>query len=229
MTDQLLRDRMDRAVAGIRPTSRLDEIVAGPRGGTVPPPLPPRQPPKRITLIAIAAALVLLAAFTAGWLVRSAERDTTRLEIAPVTTTGVGSTTTSDGPRLGSQVTVLASTLPPGMRLIDETPTASDDGFGATLRFARAAGSWTGDGPYLRLSVAHAAGYGTQWAARTTSEPVARIDGHDAYRTTSGPGLDAGWTELAWATGPDELIQIQSKGIDDETVLAIARSVQVQP
>jgi hypothetical protein len=229
MTDQLLRDRMDRAVAGIRPTSRLDEILAGPRGGTVPSPKPSRQTPRRTTLMAVAAALVLLAAFAAGWLVRNAGRDTTHLEIAPVTTTGVGSTTTSDGPRLGSRASVLTSTLPTGMRLIDERPSTGESGFGATLRFAREEGPLNGDGPYLVLTVTNASDYGTQWADRVTGDVAGRIAGHDAYRTTSGPALGSGWTGLAWANGPDEVVEIQSKGIDDDTVLDIARSVRVQP
>lgn len=229
MSDSLLRDRMHEAVSDIRATSRLDEILAGPPGGTVPSPLPPGQPPKRITLIAIAAALVLLAAFAAGWLVRSADHGTTRLDITPVSTTAVGSTTASDGERFGSQLSVLASTLPPGLQVIDETPSETAAGFGATLRLAAEEGTFTGAGPYLRITVTHAPGYGTQWAATTSGDPEAQVNGHDARRATDAPGLAPGWTSLVWATGPDEVLDIRSKGVDDETVLAIARSVRVQP
>lgn len=229
MNDQLLRDRLHGAVTDIRPTSRLDEILAGPPGATVPSPLAPRQPPKRITLMAIAAALVLLAAFAAGWLARSAERETTRLENAPATTTAVGSTAASDGPRLGARLTVLASTLPAGVRLVDETLPSPGDGFGATLRLAAEDGTFTGDGPYLRITLSEADGIGTQWAGRSTGEPFVDVDGRNATRATSGPGIEPGWSSLTWASGPDEVIEVQSKGVDDETVLAIARSVRIQP
>ncbi|HWJ63862.1 MAG TPA: hypothetical protein VNS19_17940 [Acidimicrobiales bacterium] len=229
MIEQLLRDRMEAAVTDIRPASRLDEILAGPPGGTVPPPSPSRQPPRRITLLAVAAALVAVAAFTAGWLVRSADRDTTRIENQPATTTAAGSTSTAERARVGTQLTVLTSTLPKGVRLIDETPTSGGDGFSTTLRFAAEPGTFTGSGPYLRISVTHADGFATQWAERSTGDPVAQVQGHDAWRSDDGPGIQPGWTSLSWATGPDELVEIQSKGVADDTVLAIARSVQIHP
>lgn len=229
MNDQLLRERLDGAVAGIRTTSRLDEILAGPPGGTVPSPSPSRQPPRRITLIAAAAALIALAAFAAGWAVRSADDGTTRLEIQPVTTTA-GSTTAADGARIGDHLTLSRDALPPDLQLVDETFEASADAFTASVRLAPDDEQrWTGDGPYVRVNVAHAPAFGTQWKASTTGEPTAPVSGHAAFRTAAPVGLGAGWVSLGWATGPDEVIEVQAKGVDDATLAAIARSVQINP
>lgn len=229
MNEQLLRTRLDGAVADIRPTSRLDEILARPAGGRAEPPPPPKPDRRRATWLAAAAIVVLLAALAAVLVVRTGDDRTTRLQPQPV------ATTLPSGTRIGSRLSVLASSLPPGMRVIDESPEVDGADAARFSRYAQEPGLWTGEGPYLRVSALHGLEYADYWATTERGELVGQVQGHDAYRVTGAPGQPTSgegtnpWKTLTWATGPDEVIEIQSKGLDDATVLAIAQTVAVEP
>lgn len=227
MNDPFLRERMEGAVAGIRPASRLDQILAGPRA--VPPKAAP-EPPSRALLLAVAAAIAVIAGVTVALVMGNAGQEPSRLDVVPASTT---TTVPADGARLGERVSILAATLPPGMRLIDETPRSANVDATRFTRFAVDDGRWNGDGPYLRISVIRGSGYEAYWRDSDRGAPFARVGGADVYRLVGQPGLPAesteGWVTYSWATGPDELVEMQAKGIDDDTVLAIADSVVVEP
>ena len=226
MNEQLLRDRMRGATAGIHPASRLDEILAGHPQAIEPLPPVPRRPTRRGAVIALAAAVILLVALGAV-LARRSDTGTTHLDSDPVTTTVAGEP--PDG-RIGQRISIEAATLPAGMQLIDESPRTDDPELRRFIRFARDEGTWEGPGPYLRINVDRGADYGTQWVASAEGDPMAQVGGHDVYRITDPVRTGgADWVIYGWATGTDEVVEVQVKGIDEATALAIANTVAVAP
>lgn len=141
----------------------------------------------------------------------------------------------------GDRIHVLEDSLPPGVRFLDEGPRQIGEQETVLARFAATDGLWDGDGPYLRVIVHRDPGVAERFdaAAVQGSEPVT-IQGHpgtyDVDESSDPQTMDLPaamaqlqnpWTSVGWATGPDELIVVQAKGISQADLLAVADGLVV--
>lgn len=220
--EQLLRRRLQVAVADVRPPSRLDEIVGG----------APKRPPRRAQQVLAVAAVVLVLAAIAAIVATTADRDEAVTTDEPTTTT-----TTDAGPQretLGASVSVPADLLPAGFVLVSEvegTAEIADDTVTYTVAtFGRSAADVEAGGPALRVAVLPQRLWVNDLELAVEAlgaDPPALGDTLriDAPWTPAGTdellGSDGEWARIGRATAPDVLLLVDGRGVDDPTLEAI--------
>lgn len=225
MNEEELRTRLEAAVSDVRPHDRFDELMA-------------RRPSHRNRgRIVVGIAAALLAVLATALVVRHGSSPQSVITVDPTETT---TTTPGGGDRIGTEITIAESALPAGLHLLDELPRRSGADQTIVARYAEDDRLWNGDGPYVRIVVDRGTGIGTTWQEANRGQPDYQVSGEAAYLstdTTTDPqitsppgnlsGLSNAWVTLEWSTGPDELVRVQAKGLDIETVRAIADSVVI--
>lgn len=225
MNEEELRSRLHAAVGDIKPRNRFDDLMVR------------RQDGRHRGLSVLAVAAVVLVALAIVAIVNRGHAPQSVITINPDQTT-----TSAPGPdgRIGKQITISESSLPVGVHLLDELPRRTEADQTIVARYAEDDRIWNADGPYLRIVVDRGDGIGTTWQSINRGQPDYQVSGQAAYLTTDAatdpattrpPGnlseLDNAWVTLEWSTGPNELVRIQAKGIEIDTLRAIADTVRI--
>lgn len=217
--ERLLRQRLEVAVADVRPPSRLHEIVGEQPG---------RSPRRGQQLLAVAAVVLVLAAI-AVLVASNVDPDDA------VTTDQPSTTTTIDRrPTVGEAVQVPVEVLPAGFELIDEVAAEAeiaDDAWPySVLTFAASPESLEAGGPAVRIAVLPLQLWVSDLRAHVESFTGERPELGDIV-TVDPPwtpsGADEllapadGWVRLARTAAPDVLLLVDGRSIDQPTLEAM--------
>lgn len=230
MNEQLLRERLHAATADIHPVPRLDEILAAPG----------RSPRRGPAVLAIAAALLVVAAVAAVLALRPAS-DPSVVTDQPSTTTT--SAVVDDRPAAGDAARVPIELLPAGFELIDETEGRAEFPSGSrtytVLRFAESASSYDAGDPALRVAVLPTRVWVSEMASavaaleRPAPQPgeIVRLDAPWLPTGTADllPVDDGPWLHYSRSIGPDLLLLVSGRDLDDDTLEAIVAQATTSP
>jgi hypothetical protein len=225
MNEDVLRQRLEAAVADVHPTPRLDEVIAG-----------RRRPGRGPQVLAVAAVVLVLGAFAVVIASRT-DRTPTTVTNQPSTTSTAPTTTR---PSLGDAVAVPKDLLPAGFVLVDErreTAQIGEDRWPyAVLYFAASPEDYDAGGPAIRVAYLPLSFWVEQ--ARTVmaiGQPAPapygetmRLDAPLVPQGTRGalPVDDGPWVHYARSLGKAVLLLVDGRDVEDRTLKAIVEEAR---